>query len=147
MKIILEKKTDSSLEMVGKPEEVADNRKDVENSEEEITTENGNLNCPVEKELRRQGITLKALVTDNPRLSLDWQPFRAVTQCSCASPINSLTRKYHCWNCGQVFCRSCIDYQTSLPGHYSENKVPVCKICFKKIENEKKPTNKTNTAD
>ena len=93
MKIILEEKTDSELPIVRVSEEGADNRDDVENSEKEITTENGNSNCPVEKELRRQGITLKALVTDNPRLSLDWQPFRAVTQCSCASPINSLTRK------------------------------------------------------
>lgn len=47
----------------------------------------------IETELRRQNLTLNELVSDNPRLSLDWQSFRKVVQCSCASPINSLTRK------------------------------------------------------
>ena len=50
-------------------------------------------NCPVETELRRQGITMNDLTTDNPRLSLDWQSFQGVTQCSCAAAIEYLTRK------------------------------------------------------
>jgi hypothetical protein len=100
MKLILEGETDNDVEIVkGGSEGAADNLDDVERSEREVTTtENVNTNCPVEKELRRQGITLKELVSDNPRLSLDWQPFRAVTQCSCASPIDSLTRKVSFYN-------------------------------------------------
>lgn len=94
MKIILDKDTDNDLKIVNGPEEGVDKVGD-ERSEGEITTttDNENPSCEVEKELRRQGITLSELVSDNPRLSLDWQPFRGVTQCSCASPIDSLTRK------------------------------------------------------
>ncbi|XP_028412790.1 myotubularin-related protein 8-like [Dendronephthya gigantea] len=146
MKIILEEGGNDS-DLHNGPEKNSDEvevSKDTKNEESTSTsTENKCLSSIVQKELRRQGISLNDLVSDNPRLSLDWRSFRGVTQCSCASPIDTLTRKYHCWNCGEVFCRRCIDYQTSLPGHYSENKVPVCKSCFKKIA--KKP-NKTLNA-
>jgi hypothetical protein len=93
MKVILDEETDNDLK--NGPEEGIEKLGDDERSEGEITTttENENSNCLVEKEFRRQGITVNELVTDNPRLSLDWQPFRGVTQCSCASPIDSLTRK------------------------------------------------------
>lgn len=88
MKVILDGESDNVLKITNSPEpkEYVD----------EITTPKAtdeNPGCEVEKELRRQGITLKELVSDNPRLSLDWQPFRGVTQCTCASPIGSLTRK------------------------------------------------------
>eukprot|EP00794_Sanderia_malayensis_P007201 gene7201-8007_t len=66
-----------------------------------------------------------------PSFSIEWKPLRGVTQCSCGSPIDYLTRKFNCWNCGEVFCSRCIDRQSTLPAHYSENKVPVCKSCFK----------------
>ena len=88
MKIILDEESDNVLKINGpEPNECV--------SDGEITTKSTDENpsCEVEKELRRQGITLNELVSDNPRLSLDWQPFRGVTQCTCASPIGSLTRK------------------------------------------------------
>lgn len=43
-------------------------------------------------------------------------------------------RQYHCWNCGEVFCKRCIDKQCTLPGHYSDNRVPVCKQCYKVLK-------------
>lgn len=42
--------------------------------------------------------------------------------------------QYHCWNCGEVFCKRCIDKQCTLPGHYSDNRVPVCKSCYKLLK-------------
>lgn len=59
---------------------------------ETVPTDNSCVSV-IEKELRRQGITMNDLAYDSPRLSLDWQPFRGVTQCSCATPIDFLTRK------------------------------------------------------
>lgn len=99
MKIILDGKNDNNSEVVNGP--ATDHSLDAignsnnKGSEEKITSSKDieNPSCIVEKELRRQGITLNELVSDNPRLSLDWQPFRWVTQCSCASPIDALTRK------------------------------------------------------
>ncbi|XP_031549865.1 myotubularin-related protein 6-like [Actinia tenebrosa] len=85
--------------------------------------------------LKRQGMQLKDLLTDVPSLAVQWKSVRDVSQCSsCAAPIAFLDRKYHCWNCGEVFCRRCIDRQCSLPAHYSENRVPVCKKCYKQIQ-------------
>lgn len=131
--------TDSSSDVNNHSEQV---QNDMQIKETPATNDENRI-CAIEKELRRQGITMNDLTNDNPRLSLDWQSFRGVTQCSCATPLDPLTRKYHCWNCGLVFCRRCIDYQTSLPGHYSENKVPVCKSCYKKLE--KKPSKNLNS--
>ncbi|XP_065059057.1 myotubularin-related protein 6-like [Rhopilema esculentum] len=74
---------------------------------------------------------LSNILEQMPSFSVEWKSLRGVTQCSCGSPIDYLTRKFNCWNCGEVFCSHCIDRQSSLPAHYSENKVPVCKSCFK----------------
>lgn len=98
MKIILDGKNDNNSEIVNGPatDQSLDETGNSNNkASEKITTSKNSENpsCIVEKELRRQGITLNELVSDNPRLSLDWQPFRWVTQCTCASPIDALTRK------------------------------------------------------
>ncbi|XP_057314336.1 myotubularin-related protein 6-like [Hydractinia symbiolongicarpus] len=71
------------------------------------------------------------LTKDIPIFALNWSSVRDVSQCSCGKPIDSLSRKYHCWNCGKVFCARCVDKSSQIPGHYSGNKVPVCKPCYK----------------
>lgn len=91
MKIILDEESDNVVKINGP--EVNECANDGNDGEITPKSTNENPSCEVEKELRRQGITLNELVSDNPRLSLDWQPFRGVTQCICASPIGSLTRK------------------------------------------------------
>lgn len=89
----------------------------------------------LQKSLKRQGITVNDLLQSAPPFALEWKSVRDVFQCStCSSPIDSLSRKYHCWNCGEVFCKRCIDKQCSLPGHYSDNRVPVCKKCYKVLK-------------
>lgn len=109
MKIILEGGNDSDLH--NGPEKNSDeveDSKDTKNDNEISTTsaENESPSSIVEKELRRQGISLNDLVSDNPRLSLDWRPFRGVTQCTCASPIDTLTRK--------VSFHKCIQHQLTI---------------------------------
>ncbi|XP_002164142.1 myotubularin-related protein 6 [Hydra vulgaris] len=79
----------------------------------------------------RKADSVPNLATDIASFALDWDSFRDVTQCSCGKPIGYLSRKYHCWNCGHVFCSRCVDHSSAIPGHYSENKVPVCKPCYK----------------
>lgn len=76
-------------------EERQENNSKVQNTDIEP---NGKFECMIEKELRRQGITMNDLTYDNPRLSLDWQTFRGFTQCLCAAPIDSLTRKVRCFS-------------------------------------------------
>lgn len=88
--------------------------------------------------LKRQGLALEDLLESAPPFAIDWKSVRDVFQClNCACPIDFLSRKYHCWNCGDVFCKRCIDKQCTLPGHYSDNRVPVCKQCYKVLKKYK----------
>lgn len=92
--------------------------------------------------LKRQGLTVDNLLESVPPFVVEWQSVRDVSQClNCASPIDFLSRKYHCWNCGEVFCKRCIDKQCSLPSHYSDNRVPVCKNCYKALKKYKLNSN------
>ncbi|XP_066971474.1 myotubularin-related protein 6 isoform X3 [Macrobrachium rosenbergii] len=66
-------------------------------------------------------------------VALDWKTFRNVRECSCSTPFDHFSRKYHCWRCGEVFCTRCIDKKASLPGHLSQQPVPVCRPCYKDV--------------
>ncbi|EDO34710.1 predicted protein [Nematostella vectensis] len=89
----------------------------------------------LQKALKRYCLTMDDLLMELPPIAIKWKSVRDVSQCStCSLPIAFLSRKYHCWNCGEVFCRRCIERQCSLPAHYSENTVPVCKQCYKRIQ-------------
>ncbi|XP_072170824.1 phosphatidylinositol-3,5-bisphosphate 3-phosphatase MTMR8-like [Diadema setosum] len=67
-------------------------------------------------------------------VATEWQSFRNIRQCSCSSPFDHFSMKYHCWKCGDVFCIRCIDKQTQLPGHESQRPVPVCRPCYKELK-------------
>eukprot|EP00057_Strongylocentrotus_purpuratus_P023385 XP_011677859.1 PREDICTED: myotubularin-related protein 8 [Strongylocentrotus purpuratus] len=67
-------------------------------------------------------------------VATEWQSFRHIRQCSCSSPFDYFSRKYHCWKCGEVFCIRCIDKQTQLPGHESQRPVPVCRPCYRELK-------------
>ncbi|XP_078370553.1 phosphatidylinositol-3,5-bisphosphate 3-phosphatase MTMR6-like isoform X2 [Oculina patagonica] len=95
----------------------------------------GSLSDDLKKTLKRQGLTVEDLLQSAPPFAVEWKSVRDVFQClTCAAPIDFLSRKYHCWNCGEVFCKRCIDKQCTLPGHYSDNRVPVCKQCYKVLK-------------
>ncbi|XP_063597502.1 myotubularin-related protein 8-like isoform X2 [Penaeus indicus] len=66
-------------------------------------------------------------------VALDWKTFRNVRECSCSTPFDHFSRKYHCWRCGEVFCTRCIDKKAALPGHLSQQPVPVCRPCYKDV--------------
>ncbi|XP_077861833.1 phosphatidylinositol-3,5-bisphosphate 3-phosphatase MTMR6-like [Saccoglossus kowalevskii] len=78
-------------------------------------------------------------------VGLEWKTIRNVRQCSCASPFDHFSRRYHCWKCGEVFCTRCIDKQTPLPGHYSQSPVSVCRPCYKELKNGKTTATPTPT--
>ncbi|VVC24574.1 Protein-tyrosine phosphatase-like,Tyrosine specific protein phosphatases domain,PH domain- [Cinara cedri] len=63
------------------------------------------------------------------KVAIEWKSLREVVSCECST--DSSTKKYHCWKCGNVFCTRCIDMNVSLPGHLSQNPVPVCHGCRK----------------
>lgn len=95
----------------------------------------GTVPADLQLTLKRQGLSVEDLLQSAPPFAVEWKSVRDVFQClTCAAPIDFLSRKYHCWNCGEVFCKRCIDKQCSLPGHYSDNRVPVCKQCFKVLK-------------
>ncbi|XP_068211304.1 myotubularin-related protein 6 isoform X3 [Palaemon carinicauda] len=80
--------------------------------------------------------TYQAMHTVSPELAsvaLDWKTFRNIRECSCSTPFDHFSRKYHCWRCGEVFCTRCIDKKASLPGHLSQEPVPVCRPCYKDV--------------
>ncbi|XP_056012454.1 myotubularin-related protein 6-like isoform X2 [Ostrea edulis] len=81
----------------------------------------------------RDQLSLDLLVFEMNSVAIDWKSFRNVHNCSCASPFNSFTKKFHCWKCGEVFCMRCITKNIPLPGHSSRRPVPVCRPCYKEI--------------
>lgn len=77
--------------------------------------------------------SLDQLAEELNSVSLDWKSLRNIRACSCSTPFDHFSRKYHCWKCGDVFCMRCIDKNVSLPGHLSRQAVPVCRPCYKEI--------------
>ncbi|XP_045583051.1 phosphatidylinositol-3,5-bisphosphate 3-phosphatase MTMR6 isoform X1 [Procambarus clarkii] len=83
-----------------------------------------------------QLLSYQAELAVSPNLSsvaLDWKTFRNVRECSCSTPFDHFSRKHHCWRCGEVFCTRCIDKKAALPGHLSQQPVPVCRPCYKDV--------------
>ncbi|MPC39634.1 hypothetical protein E2C01_033180 [Portunus trituberculatus] len=94
---------------------------------------------------------LRAVSPELASVALDWKTFRNVKECSCSTPFDHFSRKsvfksqpttkarpcvplqHHCWRCGEVFCTRCIDKKTALPGHFSQQPVPVCRPCYKDV--------------
>ncbi|OWF52869.1 myotubularin-related protein 8-like isoform X2 [Mizuhopecten yessoensis] len=78
-------------------------------------------------------LTLDQLLLELQSVAVDWRSFRQVHTCTCATPFDCFTKKFHCWKCGDVFCMRCIAKSIPLPGHYSRRPVPVCRPCYKEI--------------
>ncbi|XP_050687156.1 myotubularin-related protein 6-like isoform X2 [Eriocheir sinensis] len=76
---------------------------------------------------------VRSVSSELSSVSLDWKTFRNVKECSCSTPFDHFSRKHHCWRCGEVFCTRCIDKKTALPGHLSQQPVPVCRPCYKDV--------------
>lgn len=78
-------------------------------------------------------ITADQLAEEVKSVALDWKILRNIEECSCSTPFDHFSRKYHCWKCGDVFCTRCIDKNAALPGHLSQREVPVCRPCYREV--------------
>ena len=92
-----------------------------------------NMDSSMTSSASAEQLNLDYLILEVTSVALDWQSFRNVPTCSCASPFDRFTKKFHCWKCGKVFCTRCLAKNIPLPGHYSRRPVPVCRPCYKEI--------------
>ncbi|XP_055536844.1 myotubularin-related protein 8 isoform X3 [Wyeomyia smithii] len=68
-------------------------------------------------------------------VAVEWKPLRSVSNCpSCTIPFDQISKKNHCWKCGNVFCSRCIDRTVALAGHNSGSLVPVCRNCYREVQ-------------
>eukprot|EP01103_Thecamoeba_quadrilineata_P015029 TRINITY_DN4623_c0_g1_i1.p2 TRINITY_DN4623_c0_g1~~TRINITY_DN4623_c0_g1_i1.p2 ORF type:complete len:107 (+),score=14.71 TRINITY_DN4623_c0_g1_i1:24-323(+) len=57
-----------------------------------------------------------------------------VHQCShCQKPFSLFKRKYHCHNCGKIFCSECSNSKIGLPQLEYDKPVQVCKTCYNNL--------------
>jgi len=85
-------------------------------------------------------VSADTLLMELKSVAVNWKTLRNVRSCNCAIPFETFTKKYHCWRCGDVFCTRCIDRLMTLPGHFSQKQVPVCKNCYKQLKNSPSPS-------
>ncbi|UJR26200.1 hypothetical protein I4U23_007543 [Adineta vaga] len=78
--------------------------------------------------------TLERIALELNSIALDWRSYNAPVHCACSLPFDSAQRKYNCWRCGENFCTRCIERSIHLPGLYSNNLAPVCRICARSIK-------------
>jgi len=67
------------------------------------------------------------------------QPFELATNCAaCQTEFSMFTWKYHCRNCGLVFCSSCSPHSMPLRDKGLTSPVKVCVNCYNSIVSSKK---------
>jgi len=134
---VISDKEDSSAEVTTSENDSVISDKDSVDSSTQPLDSKDDITIPstdhIDNKQINRSISLPDLSKPIAEFAVEWKSFRDVSQCSCGKPIDVLSRKYHCWNCGEVFCTRCVDLSSALPGHYSGNKVPVCKPCFKQL--------------
>ncbi|XP_031616329.1 myotubularin-related protein 6 isoform X3 [Contarinia nasturtii] len=72
-------------------------------------------------------------------VAVDWKSLRTATACSCTTPFDQFSRKSNCWRCGEVYCVRCINNTIELPGHDSNKTAPVCRNCFRLVQQNNSP--------
>lgn len=101
-------------------------------------------------------------------VAVDWKSLRTTTACSCTTPFDQFSRKVNkfskdmahsfcailttrvslslffsiqsnCWRCGEVYCVRCINHTIELPGHDSNKTAPVCRNCFRVVQQNNSP--------
>ncbi|KAL1400326.1 hypothetical protein pipiens_020109, partial [Culex pipiens pipiens] len=95
-----------------------------------------NLAVRIPPSANENNVDVAAVTDEINSVAIDWKPLRSVPNCSsCSIPFDQITKKQnHCWKCGEVFCSRCIDKTAALPGHESGNPVPVCRNCFREVQ-------------
>ncbi|XP_039441156.1 myotubularin-related protein 8 isoform X2 [Culex pipiens pallens] len=100
-----------------------------------LKTSNFSFSNLATTEYNENNVDVAAVTDEINSVAIDWKPLRSVPNCpSCSIPFDQITKKNHCWKCGDVFCSRCIDKTAALPGHESGNPVPVCRNCFREVQ-------------
>lgn len=100
-----------------------------------LKTSNFSFSNLVTTERNENVIDANQVTDEMNSVAVDWKPLRSVSNCpSCSIPFDQVTKKNHCWKCGEVFCSRCIDKSAALAGHNSGNMVPVCRNCFREVQ-------------
>lgn len=96
-------------------------------------------------------------------VAVDWKSLRTTTACSCTTPFDQFSRKVtfnkikkknmaiflimepichlqsNCWRCGEVYCVRCINHTIEFPGHESGKPAPVCRNCYRIVQQNNSP--------
>jgi growth factor-regulated tyrosine kinase substrate len=51
----------------------------------------------------------------------------------CRVQFGVVTRKHHCWACGQIFCGKCSSKYSTIPKFGIEKEVRVCEPCYEQL--------------
>nr|XP_027195785.1 myotubularin-related protein 6-like [Dermatophagoides pteronyssinus] len=76
-------------------------------------------------------LPMDQVIQDCSIISLNWQSFQNLKNCTCSTPLEPYSTRLHCFACGHIFCIRCIDKRCNIPCHepISLSK-PVCRNCF-----------------
>ncbi|KAH9526993.1 complexed with cef1p [Dermatophagoides farinae] len=77
---------------------------------------------------------LEQVVQDCSIISLNWQSFQNLKNCSCSTPLEPYSTRLHCFACGHIFCVRCLGERCTIPCHQPiVSFKSVCRNCFKRI--------------
>nr|XP_029723032.1 protein RUFY3-like [Aedes albopictus] len=69
-----------------------------------------------------------------------WTSDKGVSNCkSCNKEFSMTRRKHHCRNCGNIFCSSCSEHMSVIPGEASGKPMRVCDSCWQKLASSPTP--------
>ncbi|XP_001655214.2 protein RUFY3, partial [Aedes aegypti] len=69
-----------------------------------------------------------------------WTPDKGVSNCkSCSKEFSMTRRKHHCRSCGDIFCSSCSEHVSVIPGEANGKPVRVCDSCWQKLASSSPP--------
>jgi hypothetical protein len=66
-----------------------------------------------------------------------WKSIRLPLGCSCSKSFDVFQLKRNCWQCGNLFCNSCVNFFMPLENHSSTRSVFICKNCRNIDDNDK----------
>lgn len=77
---------------------------------------------------------LEQVVQDCSIISLNWQSFQNLKNCSCSTPLEPYSTRLHCFACGHIFCVRCLGERCTIPCHQPiVSFKSICRNCFKRI--------------
>ncbi|OTF76553.1 hypothetical protein BLA29_010088 [Euroglyphus maynei] len=79
-------------------------------------------------------LSMDEVIQDCSIISLNWQSFQNLKNCTCSTPLEPYSTRLHCFACGNIFCIRCIDKRCNIPCHEPiVSSKPVCRNCFNRL--------------